>query len=397
MRIPALAYAAARRLPGARFVDLRSPAEFTRDHVPAAANVPLLDDQQRAVVGALYQQVSPEAALERGLALVEARVPQMLEAILGRGWPETEWRERFQALAGALRRRKLEEVALGPALDGELGPRPVVLYCWRGGLRSRSVAALLRGLGEGDVAVLDGGYKAYRAWVRERLAAFDPRAPLIVLRGPTGVGKTRILHGLEAAVPGSTLDLEGMARHRSSVLGDVGLAPASASAFQSALADRLERMGPPPWFVEGESRRVGEVVLPAALFQAMEDGVQVLLDAPMAHRVAVLRDDYWSAPGAERELSERLPFLEARLGTEWVGRLREWLQEGEWGRVAAVLLERYYDPRYAHHDRRRRFAARLDAADPGVVARLLELRARVQAEPSPGRKEELTPVPCARS
>lgn len=373
MRLPTLAFAEARRIES-RFVDLRSPSEFARDHVPGATNVPLFDDQQRAVVGAVYRNVSPAAAAEAGLAMVEARLPELLGAVLGRDVPWEHWRRRFEKLADGIRRNASQGITLQPARPGELGARPLVLSCWRGGMRSRAVAALLRALGEESVAILSGGYKSYRMWVRGKIHALDPETPLIVLRGPTGVGKTRLLHLLEAEEPGSTLDLEGMACHRSSILGDVGLAPATTLGFESALADRLERLGPPPWFVEGESRRVGDVVLPEALYRAMETGAQVRLDASLEHRVRLLVEDYLPGSAAAAQMAERLPFLEQRLGAAWIGRLRAWLAAGRAGDVARVLLESYYDPRYAHCDRRRVWTARLRADDPEAVPRLLQLR-----------------------
>lgn len=378
MRLPTLDYHAAHRLPGVRIVDLRSPAEFARDRIPGARNVPLLDDAQRAVVGTLYKRESPAAAMEHGLEITEARLEVLLGELLERVPEAGAWRERFHTLAKDLRAGagvlELEDAVVpNPA-----AAPPLVLHCWRGGMRSRSVVALLRALGERQVLHLDGGFKGYRAWVRAQLAGFDAATPVVVLRGPTGVGKTRILHRLEAALPGSTLDLEGLAGHRSSVLGDVGLQPVTGAAFESALAARLLAMGPPPWFVEGESRKVGDVIVPAQLFQAMEQGVQVRIDAAMELRVQQLREDY--LPGAETaaQLAERLPFLEKRLGPSWVGRLRGWLDAGEWARVAETLLERYYDPLYARSDRKREWADRMDASAPDLVPRLLELRQRVR-------------------
>lgn len=374
MRLPTLTYPRARAL-GARFVDLRSPGEFAHDHVPGARNVPLFGDQQRAVVGAVYRQVSPAEARARGGEFAAARMPELLCEMLGCPVPEALWRRHFTAIAGEVVAGADLEMELRPAQVGELGAQPLVVSCWRGGMRSRSIIALLRALGHENVALLEGGYKSYRMWVRRRVAAFHPTTALIVLRGPTGIGKTRLLHELEFVAPGSTLDLEAMARHRSSILGDVGLNPASTMAFESALADRLDRLGPQPWFVEGESRRVGDVVLPEPLFQAMEDGVQVRLEASIDYRIEVLLQDYAADPSARAQLAERLPFLESRLGGEWCGRLRAWLRAGRLAKVARTLLERYYDPRYAHCDRRRAWTARLKADDPEVIPQLLQLRA----------------------
>lgn len=374
MRLASVSYAVAAAAPGARFVDLRSPAEFAEDHVPGAANAPLFDDRQRAVVGTLYRKVSPAVAFEHGLAIVEERLAGLIEEILGLPVERAAWLPHFRALTAPDADRDFRS-GFESAGAGELPARPLVLHCWRGGMRSRSVVALLGALGFAQAVHLDGGYKGYREWIRARLAAIDPATPLVVLRGPTGVGKTRVLGELERAAPGCTIDLEACARHRSSILGDVGLSPASQKAFESALVERLGRLGPPPWFVEGESRKVGDALVPAALFQAMEGGIQVRLDASMAQRVEVLAGDYLPSPAHAAELRARLPFLEQRLGRTWVGRLSAWLDEGRWREVAEVLLERYYDPRYGHHDRRRHWAASFDVAATGLVAELLRLRA----------------------
>ncbi len=374
MGLPTLSFEAALRLPGVRFVDLRSPREYQEDHLPGAINVPLFDDRQRAVVGTLYAKASPEAAMEQGLSIVEKRLADLLREILGHPVPDSAWRPRFHELTAPGRPRDFRQGHdWGP--PESLPEAPIVLHCWRGGMRSRSVVALLHALGETRALHLADGYKGYRAWVRGQLQGLDPAMPLIVLRGPTGVGKTRILADLERRAPGSTIDLEAFAQHRSSILGDVGLAPASQKAFESAFLARLAQLGPGPWFVEGESRKVGDAVVPAAFFEAMEGAVQVRIDASMAYRVGVLAAEYLPSPEHAAALRERLPFLEKRLGKRWTGQLSAWLDQGEWRQVAEVLLERYYDPRYGHHDQRRRWAAELDAEQPDLLDVLLTLRA----------------------
>ncbi|MBC8328167.1 MAG: tRNA 2-selenouridine(34) synthase MnmH [Planctomycetes bacterium] len=354
-------------------MDLRSPREFAEDHLPGAVNVPLFDDRQRAVVGTLYAKESADAAYEAGLEMVEERLAGLLEEVLDVPVAADAWRPRFRELTAWGRDGRFQEAVEWTAPD-PLPASPIVLNCWRGGMRSRSVVALLQALGERRAVHLSGGYKAYRAWVRQRLVELEPTMPLIVLRGPTGVGKTRILAAIEREAPGTTIDLEGFAQHRSSVLGDVGLAPVSQKAFETALIARLAQLGPPPWFVEGESRKVGDAVVPEPLFEAMEAAVQVRIDGSLEHRVGVLAADYLPTQEHASELRDRLPFLEKRLGKKWTGQLSAWLDQGDWRRVAEVLLERYYDPRYGHHDQRRRWALEIDAEQPQLVAQLLALR-----------------------
>lgn len=389
MRIPALTFADARLQRGARWADLRSPAEFARDAVPGARNAPLLDDQERALVGQLYKQVAPDAAYARGLEFVAAGLPQLLTALTGRAIPRAEWEPRFHSLS-ALLRQGAGAVAAEPvrALP-DAGAGWLIVHCWRGGLRSRSVAALLTALGE-RVALLEGGYKSYRSWVGQRLAGWPPPgpSPFLLVSGPTGVGKTLVLRELERAAPGTTLDLEDLAQHRSSILGAVGRRPVSQPAFESRLAVRLDALGPPPWFVEAESRKVGDVILPAALWAAMRAGFVIELEAEPAARARLLVEDYLERPEHVGELAERLPFLEERLGAAWRGRLTGLLAAGRAEEVAALLLEHYYDPLYRHSGRELAPQARVAAADPVRVERLLALRAQ---------RLEFQAAPCADS
>ncbi len=372
------AVAAAERPRRARWVDLRSPAEYARDHVPGAVSAPLLDDAQRALVGTLYHRVSPEAAYETGLAEVEGRLADLLAAVTGRVVPEAEWRPRFRDLAAALR-RGAAAVELEPTVLPNQGAGWTVVACWRGGLRSRSVAALLHLLGE-RVAVLAGGYKAWRRHVLERLAAWEPPSwggrpsPFLVVSGPTGTGKTRVLRELERRAPGTVLDLEGLAGHRSSILGAVGLEPVGQPAFESALLERLDALGPPPWFVEAESRKVGDRILPEPLWRAMRSGVVAALEAEPATRVAVLLDDYLGREGNRDQLAERLPFLERRLGARWAGRLVGLLRAGREAELAELLLERYYDPLYRHSGADLRPSATFRVEEGDLAGRLLAWR-----------------------
>lgn len=365
MSIPRLTYDEARLLRGARWVDLRSPSEHARDAIPGAVNVPLFDDAERALIGTLYKQVSPEAAYAQGLALVTPRLEELVEAV--NTVPHT---------TGGIR-----PMVCGTVLGDAARDAGLVLYCWRGGMRSRSVAELMRGRGR-RVSVLDGGYKSYRSWVMLRLAAWPPPgpSPFVMISGATGTGKTLLLQELEAAAPGSTLDLEACAGHRSSILGAVGRRPASQPAFESRIAARLDRLGAPPWFVEAESRKVGDAIVPDALWRAMRSGHVVELSAEPATRVRILVEDYLASPGAAEQIGARLPFLENRLGPTWSGRLLALHAAGRFDEVAALLLEHYYDPLYRHSARDLAPPCmELAREDPRGVERLLALRARLAA------------------
>ncbi len=379
----------------ARIIDLRSPSEHARDHLPGAVNLPLLDDDQRGVVGTLYARESPQRAFEEGLSIVEQKMDRLLERILGREISAKQWQGHFRDLADKLSSLRPELVvskmpeqpdSIGSNQAGERAP--LVLHCWRGGMRSQSVALLLRTLGQEHVGILQGGYKEYRRWVMRQFAQLSAQQiPLLVLRGPTGVGKTEILRQLEQRQANSTLDLEGLAQHRSSVLGAVGLEPVSQPRFESLLLFRLKELGiplqaekdaastdlptpRPPIFIEGESRKVGDVEIPRCLFQAMSDAPQIHLIASKEYRMELLGREYMATETHVQETLHSLQALNKRLGKSVVAEMRRQIQSGNWRLAVATLLERHYDPLYRRDEINRAWIAEFDV---GVTPNLLEL------------------------
>lgn len=357
--------------PPRRLIDLRSPGEFAEDHLPQAVNIPLFDDLERALIGTLYAHSSPEAAFEAGTARTRARITSFTREIADHcGWdpPPEGLEQRVEALTrGGLTalERGLERVPAHPT------EASVVLYCWRGGLRSRAVIAFLRGLERTEVLGIEGGYRAYRRCVRARIAAWrSPRS--FVLRGLTGVGKTLVLRALAERRPAWTLDLEGLAGHRSSILGMVGLQPASQKLFESRLEQRLVAGFGELCVVEGESRKVGDIVLPEPIWGAIDGGLGLELVTRPERRIQVLLDDYLATESSRAELALQLPFIEVRLGPRWSGELVSLLTQGREAELVAVLLERYYDPLYRHSERGRRHVARFDSTDPLAAAKEIE-------------------------
>ncbi len=368
--VPTLTAAQALAAPGATIIDLRSPGEFAEDHLPGAHNVPLFDDVERAVVGTLYARHSPARAFDRGRELVLERIESLVREVGGvAGWScrDTALRERVERFCA-------EGIA---GLEGVLEvvpsevpePGAVILHCWRGGLRSRSVIALLREVGLESAVGLQGGYKAYRTEVRAQLACFDP-PPVFVLRGLTGVGKTLVLRELERQRPGWTLDLEGCAGHRSSILGMVGLEPCGQKTFESRLATRIRAGFPGVCVMEGESRRVGDRIVPAAIWNALRGGTSLELVASTPRRVEVLLEDYLEQPDNRAELRGQLAFIEQRLGpVKWHGALTAMLDAGREAELVEVLLSEYYDPLYRHSEKGIDYAERIDTTDPAKAAR----------------------------
>ena len=301
-------------------IDVRSPAEFAEDHLPSAVNWPVLDDEERRRVGTLYVQTSPLAARKLGAALVARRIAALLEAqVLDR---PREW-------------------------------RPLV-YCWRGGQRSGSLALVLSQIGF-RTAQLQGGYKAFRAHVRTELETLPARFAYRVLCGRTGSGKTRLLQALREA-GAQVLDLEGLARHRGSILGALpGQPQPTQKAFDTAVWRSLAGFDAArPVFVESESARIGSLRVPEALLAVLHgpQGRCLRLDTDDAARIALLLDDYRGSTLDAEPLCKLLDGLVELRGRERVGRWQALARSGRWPELAAALMAEHYDPLYERSMRR---------------------------------------------
>ncbi len=364
-------------------VDLRTPAEFADDHVPGAVNVPLLDDAGRALVGLAYTQESPEAGFRHGQALIEGRIEDLVHQVGGLvGWTPPSLDPVALVRAATAEGIEALDARVAPEAGGSLEAGAVVLHCWRGGLRSRSVVGLLRAMGLERAVGLAGGYKRYRAAVQGELEAW-PGAPTFVLRGLTGVGKTLVLREMARLRPGWVLDLEGCAGHRSSLLGMVGLEPTSQKTFESLLAARLRHREPGPLVLEGESRKVGDVIIPASLWGALDGGVNLLLETTVDRRTQVLAEDYLARPAGLPKLREQLAAVQERMGGE--RDLPGLLDAGAIDPLVEDLLVNYYDPLYRHSEKGRAYAATFDSTDPRGAARALVdwIEAHPTATPAP--------------
>jgi len=351
-------------------IDLRAPVEHARDRLPGAVSLPLFDDDQRALIGTLYSRGSPEEAFAEGARSARGRVGSLVAEIARHAGGEagaTDLEGRLEAMTAGGIQAMERELEARPV--GELPPRPVVLYCWRGGLRSRSVVGLLRSLGLERAVALEGGYRAFRRAVIEALEGWEA-PPVYVLRGLTGVGKTLVLRELERQRPGWTLDLEACAGHRSSLLGMVGLEPAPQKLFESRLADRLRRGFPGHAVFEGESRKVGDALIPTRVWEALDGGCDLELTAPLERRVQVLMEDYLAHETNRGELGVQLAKVERLMGPKkYAGVLTGLLEAGREAELVEILLERWYDPRYRHGERDHRSARSFDSSDPARAAR----------------------------
>jgi tRNA 2-selenouridine synthase len=291
-------------------VDVRTPLEYEEDHLPSAINVPLLSNEERVEIGTLYKQTGPHETRRRGLELTAARFPQIVHEI-------------------------------GAAAAG----RPILVYCWRGGLRSKTVASILELTGF-DVMQLQGGYKSFRNHVLARFEPFQPPGPLLVIHGMTGIGKTTFILGLNGA-DFSVIDLEGLACHRGSAFGEVGLSQdLSQKRFDTLLWDALRKLPEgKPLIVEGESKRIGKITLPGNFYEVMLDSVKVWCEASLETRVERLiaeygRDEY------RQDMAAALLRLKKRLGNGKYEEIAGYLERWELEPFMAELVNNYYDKVY---------------------------------------------------
>ncbi len=294
-------------------IDVRSPAEFAEDHIPGAINAPVLDNAERAEVGTLHAQVSAFAAKQRGASLVARNIARIVETQCA-GKPK-DW-------------------------------SPVV-YCWRGGKRSGALAHVLAEIGWRAVQ-LEGGYQTYRRHVVAALAEVPARFRYVVVCGLTGSGKSRLLIALHEA-GAQVLDLEQLAQHRGSLLGDLPDAPQPAQKwFDSQLLAALEGFDPArPVFVESESRKIGTLQVPLALLDAMRAAACVRLDTPQALRVALLKDEYTHFLADPDALGDKLRHLAPLHGHRVIAQWDATARAGDFDALVNDLLTRHYDPTYA--------------------------------------------------
>ncbi|MDC8756727.1 tRNA 2-selenouridine(34) synthase MnmH [Janthinobacterium fluminis] len=292
-------------------IDARSPSEYALDHLPGAINCPVLDDAERIQVGTLYKQVNAFEAKKVGAALVAKNIGRHIETL---------W------------------------LDKPRDWKPLV-YCWRGGNRSGAMAHILAKIGW-PVVQLDGGYKAYRNHINTALAQ-QPAPALQVICGTTGSGKSRLLEVLDG-IGAQVLDLERLAVHRGSVLGNLPSQPQpSQKAFESAIWQRLRQFDAArPVFIESESKKVGNLRVPDALIEKMRAAPCIALTLSRPNRVRLLMEDYAHFTQDPAHLNAQLDCLLSLYGRERLGRWHDMANAGQMAELVDELLVDHYDPAY---------------------------------------------------
>ena len=287
-------------------LDVRSPGEYAQAHIPGALSLPLFNDEERAKVGTLYKQQGKIISVQKGLEIVGPKLKGFTKYALKLDSPE------------------------------------ILIHCWRGGMRSSSMAWLMETVGL-KVFLLEGGYKAYRRLV---LDSFEKPLKIILLGGYTGSGKTEILQQLREAGE-QILDLEGLANHKGSAFGALGQPEQpSTEQFENFLHKQICELDlKRPVWVEDESRNVGKVFLPQAFWERMRNSPLVRIDTPYEIRLARLMRDY--ACFEIEGLASSIKRIEKRLGFDKCKRALDACNSGDRELAARICLD-YYDAAYGN-------------------------------------------------
>ena len=296
-------------------VDVRSPLEFSEDRIPGAINLPVLDNEERVIVGKIYKQESPFKARKIGAALVAKNISNYLSNYL---------------------------------FNKDKDYKPLV-YCWRGGQRSNSFALVLSQIGW-DISVIEGGYKTYRAYVRQELSLLPQQYNYQIISGLTGTGKTYILRQL--ATKGlQILDLEKLANHRGSLFGEewAEKSPSQPSQkwFESLLLQELQKfdISQTVW-VESESNKIGKLCLPASLWDALKKAKSWEIQLPLGERVNWLLQQYPHLTASPDLLKSKLTLLKYRYSSKIIQQWYDLIDRKKWKELVENLLIYHYDPAY---------------------------------------------------
>jgi len=298
------------------FIDVRSPKEYYEDTIPGAINMPILTDEEREHVGYIYKQVDIEQAKELGLKYASQKLSRYY--------------------------KKVNEIK-------ESG-KDIALFCYRGGMRSFSLASVFNVMGI-DVYLVQAGYKSYRKCVIENLKTFENKFKFIVLHGYTGVGKTKILKLLkEKNEP--VLDLEYLASNSGSVFGNIVFQGRSNTQkrFESLLLEQLKSIKENYIFVENESKRIGNVFVPDFLFKNITEGYNILINTSLENRIQNILDDYVNIniENKDEKIIDAIIKLRKKLGNKKVNELVDKIKVVDYAYVIEELMLKYYDPLYQY-------------------------------------------------
>lgn len=313
------------------FVDVRSPKEYTEDHILGAVNMPLLDDEERAIIGTLYKQEGKAQAVDKGYEYVAPKLDQL--------------RQELEKLTSAYKN--------------------VIIYCFRGGMRSGSVVEFAKSH-KLNVQKLENGYKSYRNFVLEYLQNIQEQFKFVVLHGNTCVGKTDILTELQKQGL-NTIDLEYLAKNSGSVFGDIYYNDEKVNQkyFESQLFSKLksyEKTSDKLIYMESESRKIGRCYLSKEFWQMMQEAHHILVTANIESRVQRSVHDYsLKSNNCDKALIDSVYKLKDSLGTQTVKSMEQKILEKDYAYTAKYLMENYYDRLYEHSEKKYQYELAIDS------------------------------------
>ncbi|MDO5725350.1 MAG: tRNA 2-selenouridine(34) synthase MnmH [Tissierellia bacterium] len=314
------------------FIDLRSPKEYKEHTIPDAINLPVLTDESRKVVGRLYKKGLHDEAILKGVESISQDLPEIFEKIL-------DLKRKYKSL---------------------------ILFCERGGFRSTSLFVLLKSL-HINVEKLDGGYKAYRKYIVKKLDEEIEKRNFINLSGKTGVGKTEILNRIRD-LDYSVLDLEALANHRGSLLGHIGMnEQPDQKMFESEIYNVL-KSSKDLVFIEGESRRIGTLYIPAKLYEKMNLGIQILVEDSLENRVNRIYNEY--VDDHDEEIFEALNSLSRYISKEQLEKYKMAIEKKDYEMVIRELCVKYYDKNYSIYKKDFDYILQ---NDENIIKRLIEI------------------------
>ena len=287
-------------------IDVRAPREYSQGHIPGATNIPLFDDEERRVVGTTYKQVNKEAAMYAGLEFAGNKLVKLAKE--------------------------------GERVSGNR--KTLLVHCWRGGMRSKSMVWLFETIGL-TCYLLEGGYKSYRRYVREMV---DRPIQLRVIGGCTGSGKTEILEHLHSSGE-QVINLEALARHKGSAFGALGEDPQpTTEQFENELCRVMTSLkSDEPVWIEDESRNIGRCVIPGEIYAKMKSAHILFLDIPREKRARHLVRYYAEYP--EEELVQCVLKIQKKLGGDRTAEALESIAKKDFYTTAMISLH-YYDKAY---------------------------------------------------
>ena len=333
-----ITYQESLKLKNSIFIDARTKAEYEEATIPGAVNIELLNHEERKIIGTIYKQQSPKKAKLKGVELVSPKIPDLIAKV-------NHLAQKYDNL---------------------------IIFCSRGGLRSKSLAEFsdLAGI---EVYRLEGGYKHYRHYIMDKLENYEFKGEIVVLHGNTGVGKTYILKEMENR-GANIIDLEGIANHRGSAFGSIGLEePYNQKYFESLLWEELKEKDQKNRviFVEAESRRVGHSVIPEFFHRKMKGGDDILITASIKKRVENIYLEYIKDIESNKlEFIDRVlesltsikKYLIKKAGKDSYFKLLELAEKANFKELTKILLEEYYDPMYEHSQKKvDNYRAEIDA------------------------------------